>query len=65
MCVTLPVSTTYLILGIVKDVSATLVATTHKRQLSGTFSNTLICFSLDNNEYNGNTYKYSLVLLDW
>ena len=33
--VTLPVSTTYLILGMVREVSATLVATTHRRQPSG------------------------------
>lgn len=33
--ITLPVSTTYLMLGMVSDVSATLVATTHSLQLSG------------------------------
>lgn len=33
--ITLPVSTTYLMLGMVSDVSATLVATTHSRQPSG------------------------------
>lgn len=33
--ITLPVSTTYLMLGMVSDVSATLVATTHSLQPSG------------------------------
>ena len=38
---TLPVSTTYFISGIVRDVSATLVATTHSRTPSGGGLNTL------------------------
>jgi hypothetical protein len=49
----LPQSMTYRIPGMVRDVSATLVATTTKRVPVGGGSNTFICFSVGNNEYNG------------
>jgi hypothetical protein len=49
----LPQSMTYLIPGIVKDVSATLVATTTRRVPVGGGSNTFICFSVGSKEYNG------------
>jgi hypothetical protein len=49
----LPQSMTYLIPGIVRDVSATLVATTTRRVPAGGGSNTFICFSVGSKEYNG------------
>src|SRR5690606_41866807 len=44
---TRPQSTTYLIFGIVSDVSATFVATTHSRVPSGGSANTRICCAED------------------
>jgi hypothetical protein len=44
---------TYLIPGMVRDVSATLVATTTKRVPAGGGSNTFICFSEGSKEYSG------------
>ena len=49
----LPQSMTYLIPGMVRDVSATLVATTTRRVPVGGGSNTFICFSVGSKEYNG------------
>lgn len=49
----LPESMTYLIPGMVSDVSATLVATTTSRVPAGGGSNTFICFSVGSKEYNG------------
>jgi hypothetical protein len=44
---------TYRMPGMVRDVSATFVATTTRRDPAGGGSNTFICFSVGNNEYNG------------
>ena len=44
---------TYRMPGIVREVSATLVATTTKRVPAGGGSNTFICLSEESNEYNG------------
>jgi hypothetical protein len=49
----LPQSMTYRIPGMVRDVSATFVATTTRRVPAGGGSNTFICFSVGNNEYKG------------
>lgn len=48
-----PASTTYLILGMVMAVSATLVAITTKRMPGGGASKTFICFSVGKREYSG------------
>lgn len=45
-----PASTTYLTLGIVMEVSATLVAITTRRVLGGGSSKTFICFSVERSE---------------
>ena len=56
-CLTLPVSTTYLVLGIVSDVSATFVAMIHILLPSGGGLKTLACLLLARREYSGNTYS--------
>lgn len=47
---TLPQSMTYLMPGIVTDVSATLVAMTHNLELIGGASNTRICAEVGSSE---------------
>lgn len=53
----LPESITYFILGIVREVSATLVATTHNRYPSGGCLNTFPCSAGGSIEYKGKTHR--------
>lgn len=54
-----PVSTTYLMFGIVMAVSATFVAITTRRCPAGGSAKTFICFSVGSKEYRGRMWRGS------